>query len=49
MIPLSVNSIPSDSQTIASLVKQQIINSDPTAQVILFGSRTRGDAENESD
>lgn len=49
MLPPSIHTIPSESQTIASLVKQQIINSDATAQVILFGSRARGDAENESD
>ena len=49
MLPPSIHAIPSESQTIASLVKQQIIKSDATAQVILFGSRARGDAENESD
>lgn len=49
MMLTSIHNIPSDCKTIASLVKQQIIKTDPTAHVILFGSRARGDAENESD
>ena len=41
--------IPSESKTIAGLVKNKISLEDKTASVILFGSRARGDAENESD
>lgn len=46
---LASHTIPSESRTIATLVKKQILLIDATASVILFGSRARGDAENESD
>lgn len=49
MRPLISNIIPPESRAIASLVKKQIVLTDATASVILFGSRARGDAENESD
>lgn len=41
--------VPLESRAIAALVKKKISLTDPTALVILFGSRARGDAENESD
>ncbi|MEO8960680.1 MAG: nucleotidyltransferase domain-containing protein [Ginsengibacter sp.] len=41
--------IPSENRTIAILVKKQILLTDATASVILFGSRARGDAEDDSD
>lgn len=43
------NTVPSESRAIASLVKEQILVTDATASIILFGSRARGDAENDSD
>lgn len=41
--------IPSESIVIAGLVKNKISLADETASIILFGSRARGDAENDSD
>lgn len=41
--------IPLDSKFIATAVKKNILIADDTATVILFGSRARGDAENDSD
>ncbi|HEY5464950.1 MAG TPA: nucleotidyltransferase domain-containing protein [Hanamia sp.] len=49
MQPLTSHIIPSESRTIAALVKKQILQTDAGASVILFGSRARGDAENDSD
>lgn len=49
MDTLTSHTIPVESRAIASLVKEEIMNADATAAVILFGSRARGDAENESD
>jgi predicted nucleotidyltransferase len=46
---LTSHIIPSESRFIAALVKKQILLADPSATVTLFGSRARGDAENESD
>lgn len=43
------HTIPFESKAIARLVKSKISLADKTASVILFGSRARGDAENESD
>lgn len=43
------HTIPSESIFIATLVKDQILLADPSATVMLFGSRARGDAETESD
>lgn len=43
------HTIPSESRTIAGLIKNKIGLVDETASVILFGSRARGDAEDESD
>jgi uncharacterized protein len=34
---------------IASLIRKEIVNLDPKAQVILFGSRARGDSKADSD
>jgi len=34
---------------IISLIKKNIQETDPTAEVILFGSRARGDEQNDSD
>ncbi|MBN2366855.1 MAG: nucleotidyltransferase domain-containing protein [Calditrichaeota bacterium] len=34
---------------IARLIREEIKNFDPAAQVILFGSRARGDAKKDSD
>lgn len=44
-----LNTIPSKSKAIARLVKNEISLTDETASVILFGSRARGDAEDDSD
>ena len=41
--------IPAESCAVATLVKKYILLSDATASVILFGSRARGDAANDSD
>lgn len=49
MQPHASHTVPSESKAIASLVKNQILLADATAAVILFGSKARGDAENESD
>lgn len=49
MQPLTSHIIPSESRAIAALVKKQILLTDATASVILFGSRARGDAEDDSD
>ena len=45
----TLHKIPSESRAIAGLVKNKITLTDETASVILFGSRARGDAENDSD
>lgn len=49
MQPFSSHIIPAESRAIATLVKNQILLTDATASVILFGSRARGDAEQDSD
>ncbi|HET7118625.1 MAG TPA: nucleotidyltransferase domain-containing protein [Hanamia sp.] len=49
MQPSISHTIPSESLAIARLVKNKILLADETASVILFGSRARGDAENDSD
>lgn len=49
MQPSAPHTIPSESRTVAILVKKQILLTDATAKVTLFGSRARGDAESESD
>jgi predicted nucleotidyltransferase len=49
MQTLTSHIMPSESKFIAALVKNQILFIDHSATVILFGSRARGDAENESD
>lgn len=49
MQPLISHNIPSESRAIAALVKTQILLMDSTASIILFGSRARGDAEDDSD
>lgn len=49
MQPSIPHTIPSESLAIAGLVKNKISSADETASVILFGSRARGDAENDSD
>lgn len=41
--------IPEESAGVAALVKEIILQEDQTASVILFGSRARGDAEDDSD
>ena len=41
--------IPEQSCAVAMLVKKYILLADATASVILFGSRARGDAANDSD
>jgi uncharacterized protein len=46
---LSSHTIPAESRTVAALVKKYIRLADATASVILFGSRVRGDAEDDSD
>lgn len=46
---IASNTIPSESRAIAALVKDQILLTDAAASVILFGSRARGDAEDDSD
>lgn len=43
------HTVPSESTAIAGLVKSKIVSMDETASVILFGSRARGDAEEDSD
>lgn len=49
MQAFSSHTIPTESRTIATLVKNQLLLVDGTASVILFGSRARGDAANDSD
>lgn len=41
--------IPIESKLIATAVKKNISAADDTATIILFGSRARGDAEDDSD
>jgi predicted nucleotidyltransferase len=41
--------VPEDAAVIANLVKKRVAQHDAGAQVILFGSRARGDAEPDSD
>ena len=36
-------------QHIINLIKNKILNKNPNAKIILFGSRARGDADNDSD
>ena len=43
------HTIPSESRAIAGLIKNTISLADGTASVILFGSRARGDAADDSD
>ena len=49
MLVLGDNNIPAESIVVAKSVKKCILLADATATVILFGSRARGDAENDSD
>lgn len=49
MKELTSHIIPQESRTIAELVKKHIQLADASASVILFGSRARGDAEEDSD
>jgi predicted nucleotidyltransferase len=44
-----LHTIPTESRAIAGLVKSKISSTDETASVILFGSRARGDAADDSD
>ena len=46
---LLASQLPPESREIAALVQKHIMQIDPTAEIILFGSRARGDAEEESD
>lgn len=46
---LTSHIIPLESMAVATLVKKNIQSADATSSVILFGSRARGDAENDSD
>ncbi len=46
---LTLHTIPAESMIVAALVKKCIQLFDASASVILFGSRARGDAENDSD
>jgi uncharacterized protein (UPF0332 family) len=46
---LTSHIIPSESKAIAALVKKQVLLIDNEVSVILFGSRARADAENDSD
>ena len=39
----------SKDQHIIQLIRERIIQKDPTAEVILYGSRARGDARTDSD
>lgn len=38
-----------DKKTILKQIKETVLKADPSAEVILFGSRARGDYERESD
>jgi len=38
-----------DNQTISSQIKTAVLSVDPAAEVILFGSRARGDSRSDSD
>ena len=38
-----------DNQTISSQIKTAVLSVDPAAEVILFGSRARGDSKKDSD
>ncbi len=49
MQPIHSHIIPAESKALAALVKKQVQLADGTAQVILFGSRARGDAAEDSD
>lgn len=49
MHPSISNMIPAESRSVVVLVKKFILLTDATASVIFFGSRARGDAENDSD
>jgi len=46
---LASHSIPAESWQVAAMVKKQILFADTSASVILFGSRARGDAGDDSD
>jgi uncharacterized protein len=46
---LTSHIIPAESKTMAALVKKQVQLVDSSATVILFGSRARGDAAEDSD
>lgn len=41
--------MPIDFQTMLSKIKQNVHETDPTAQVLLYGSRARGEARDDSD
>lgn len=45
----SINLIPADHRMVAQKVKAVVTSVDPSAITILFGSRARGDAAEESD
>ena len=49
MQALTSHIIPAKSRAVAALVKKHILFADATAGVILFGSRARGDAAEDSD
>ena len=49
MLASPLNMIPSERKPIAKLVKDKICMIDESASVILFGSRARGDASDNSD
>ncbi|MBI4559474.1 MAG: nucleotidyltransferase domain-containing protein [Candidatus Hydrogenedentes bacterium] len=41
--------MPNENQEIAHAVKEAVLRIDPRAQVVLYGSRARGDAQPDSD
>lgn len=41
--------MPIEFQTMLSKIKQNVLETDPTAQVLLYGSRARGEARDDSD
>lgn len=41
--------MPKEDESVLKLVKAMVLEAEPTAQVMLFGSRARGDARPDSD